>query len=66
MSTIITVEKVNLSRCDYTVSVIRAGKQVRKDEVSGCAGNAAAKAINFKAAYGASKIVGPTDVVNRT
>ena len=65
MSTIVTVEKVNLSRCDYTVSVIRNGRQVWKDEVSGCAGNAAAKAINLKARYRAYKIVGPTDVVNQ-
>ena len=62
MSTIVTVEKVNLSRCDYTVSVIRAGKQVRKDEVTGCAGSAAAKALNFKAQYGASRIVAPAAV----
>lgn len=62
MSKIITVVKTNLSRCDYKVSLIVNGKQVKADEIKGDAGQAAAWALNMKSNNPESKIIAPLNV----
>ena len=63
MSKLITVVKTNLSRCDYKISLIANGVQVKADEIKGDAGQAAAFALNLQAKNAVKKIVAPMDVM---
>ena len=62
MRTIITVKKERVARCDYSVTVIKDGAQVKKDEFRGDAGDAAAAAINHAARNKPSVIVSSKEV----
>ena len=58
----VTVVKTNLSRCDYKITVIQNGRQVKADEIKGDAGQAAAWALNPASKYNNARIVAPADV----
>ena len=61
---IVTVKKEQLARADWSITLIENGRQIKKDEISGDAGEAAAAALNMKARSCANRIVGCMDVMN--
>lgn len=64
MSKVVTVVKANLARCDYKISLIINGSQVKAFEIRGDEGQAAASALNLQSANPGSKIIAPGSVMS--
>ena len=65
MRTIISVTKERLARADYSITVIRDSRQVRKYEIKGDSGQAAAYAVNIAAKEPGSKIIGSDSILQK-
>ena len=61
---IISVTKERVSRCDYSITLVRDGRQTFKNEIIGDAGEAAAQAVSMSARHGGLKIVASDEVMN--
>ncbi len=63
MSNIVTVTKERLARCDFSISLIKKGKQVYHIEISGDSGEAAAQAIRMASMHQPCKIIASDQVM---